>query len=198
MEAATTTPLFLLSEDNASFLSSLYRRYKKAVFLHVYMIIRNVDLARDITEDAFIKVAQALQKGKYNDQGTDGAWIMRIARNLCIDHFRKKKKLPMRISILDFEDPVVTIPSKTLDWQQKIQNVEIEEVIRALIDRLPPEQRDVVIMRHFLGMSFKEIASCTEVSINTSLGRMRYALRNLRRIIKKHDVSLDGYVVASD
>jgi RNA polymerase sigma-70 factor (ECF subfamily) len=138
-------------------------------------LVRDRELTEDLFQETFIKVIHTLKSGKYNEEGKFLPWVMRIAHNLVIDHFRRVKKMPL-VRSNDDHDVFATIAQPGKNVEQQIVNVQIDADVRKLIDSLPDEQRQVVMMRTYLGMSFKEIAEHTEVSINTALGRMRYAL----------------------
>jgi len=154
------------------------------------MYVKNEQLAEDIFQDTFLKVIQSLRIGKYKDEGRFVSWAMRIAHNLVIDHFRKEKHLPT-YSNDDYELDIFNSPKfSDKNVEDELVFDQITNDVRRLIDELPDDQREVVIMRHYMGLSFKEIAEQTEVSINTALGRMRYALINLRKIIEEKKLSL--------
>ena len=168
----------------------LLQRHKRKVWSHIYLLVRDREITEDLFQETFIKVVHTLKLGKYNDEGKFLPWVMRIAHNLVIDHFRRNKKMPMVRSHED-HDVFATVAQPGLNVEQRMVNVQIDEDVRKLIDNLPEEQREVVIMRTYMGMSFKEIAEHTQVSINTALGRMRYALINMRKLIKAHDIHLE-------
>ena len=168
----------------------LLQRHKRKVWSHIYLMVRDREVTEDLFQEAFIKVVHTLKTGKYNEEGKFLPWVMRIAHNLVIDHFRRNKKMPM-VRSNDDHDVFATIAQPGKNMEQSLVNVQVDEDVRKLIEHLPDEQREVVIMRTYLGMSFKEIADHTDVSINTALGRMRYALINMRKMIKKHDMLLD-------
>lgn len=168
----------------------LLHRHKRKVWSHIYLMVRDREVTEDLFQEAFIKVVHHLKAGKYNEEGKFLPWVMRIAHNLVIDHFRRNKKMPT-VRSNDTHDVFGTIPQTGKNAEQRLVNVQIDEDVRKLIDHLPEEQREVVIMRTYLGMSFKEIAEHTDVSINTALGRMRYALINMRKLIKKHEMILE-------
>jgi len=153
-------------------------------------MVKNEQLAEDIFQDTFIKVIKSLKEGKYKDNGRFLSWVIRIAHNLVIDHFRKERQICM-ISNDNFEADLFN--NKKLsdrNVEDELVNVQISDDIRSLIGKLPDDQRQVVILRHFLGLSFKEIADQTNVSINTALGRMRYALINLRKLVQEYNLNL--------
>lgn len=168
----------------------LLGRHKRKVWSHIFLLVRDRELTEDIFQDTFIKVVNTLKSGRYNEEGKFLPWVMRIAHNLVIDHFRKVKKMPTVRSNED-HDVFATIAQPGKNVEQQLVNVQIDADVRKLIDHLPDEQRQVVMMRTYLGMSFKEISEHTEVSINTALGRMRYALINMRKMIAEHDMTLD-------
>jgi RNA polymerase sigma-70 factor (ECF subfamily) len=153
-------------------------------------LVKDRELSDDIFQDTFIKVINTLRSGNYNEEGKFLSWVLRIAHNLVIDHFRSLKKMPL---VHDTEEYSIfdTLPLMDDNIEDKIIIDQIHKQIRVLIEELPYDQREVVIMRHFGNMSFKEIAEVTNVSINTSLGRMRYALINLRKLIKEKDLYLN-------
>lgn len=175
--------------DESAF-ETLLQRHKRKVWSHIYLMVRDREATEDLFQEAFIKVVHTLKSGKYNEEGKFLPWVMRIAHNLVIDHFRRVKKMPLLRSTNE-HDVFATIAQPGKNVEQRMVNLQIDADVRNLIDHLPDEQREVVLMRTYLGMSFKEIAEHTEVSINTALGRMRYALINMRKMIKEHDLILD-------
>lgn len=176
-------------KGNEQCLEVLVRRHQRKVFTSIYLLVRDKELAEDLFQETFIKVINTLRSGNYHDEGKFLPWITRIAHNLVIDHFRRQKKMPM---VRDTDEFSVTESIRLTDEniEDKMVTDQIHTDVRRLIDLLPEEQREVVIMRHFADMSFKEIAEQTNVSINTSLGRMRYALINLRKLIKERELIL--------
>lgn len=168
----------------------LLQRHKRKVWSHIYLMVRDREVTEDLFQEAFIKVVHHLKAGKYNEEGKFLPWVMRIAHNLVIDHFRRNKKMPL-VRSNDEHDVFATVAQPDKNVEDRMVNVQIDEDVRKLIEHLPGEQREVVIMRTYLGMSFKEIAEHTEVSINTALGRMRYALINMRKLIKQHHMQLE-------
>jgi len=170
-------------------LEVLIDRHQQRIYSFIYSKILNRDETEDIFQETFIKVIRTLKKGKYNEEGKFLPWVMRIAHNLVIDHFRKAKRMPKFQSRNDF-DIFDVISDGEQSAEQEIINLQVHEDVRRLIDELPDDQRDVLVMRIYRDMSFKEIADTTEVSINTALGRMRYALINLRKVIEKHNIIL--------
>jgi len=180
--------LYLAGDERA--FEQLLHRHKRKVWSHIYLLVRDRELTEDIFQDVFIKVVNTLKEGRYNEEGKFLPWVMRIAHNLVIDHFRRNKKMPL-VRSNDDHDVFATLAQSGKNMEQRLVNLQIDEDVRRLIDHLPEEQREVVMMRTYLGMSFKEIAEHTEVSINTALGRMRYALINMRKMIKQHDIVLN-------
>ncbi len=173
-------------------LEILVRRHKDQVFTYIYMVVKNQHLAEDIFQDTFIKVIRSLKTGKYTDNGKFISWVLRIAHNLIIDHFRKERLLSM-ISNEDSDyDMFNSSRYSDENIEDRIIRKQIERDIRKLIKELPDDQRQVLIMRYYLGLSFKEIAERTDVSINTALGRMRYGLINLRKIVDKKNIFLSS------
>lgn len=170
-------------------LEVLINRHKAKIFTHIVLIVKNKALAEDIFQDAFIKVIKTLRAGRYREEGKFLPWVMRIAHNLAVDHFRKANRMPTTSGTEDFD-----IFDVIKDTEASIEDVVVEEEIhtdlRALVEELPEKQKEVLIMRHYCDMSFKDIAEETNVSINTALGRMRYALINLRALIEEHEVTL--------
>ncbi len=168
----------------------LLHRHKRKVWSHIFLMVRDREVTEDLFQDAFIKVVHHLKEGRYNEEGKFLPWVMRIAHNLVIDHFRRNKKMPL-VRSTDVYDVFATHSQPGKNVEEQMVNVQIDADVRNLIDRLPPEQKEVVVMRTYLGMSFKEIAEQTDVSINTALGRMRYALINMRKLIKQHGMQLE-------
>ena len=175
---------------NEQAFETLLLRHKRKVWSHIYLMVRDREVTEDLFQESFIKVVHTLKTGKYNEEGKFLPWVMRIAHNLVIDHFRRSKKMPLVRGTED-HDVFATVARPEQNIEQQLVNVQIDEDVRKLIEHLPEEQREVVIMRTYLSMSFKEIAEHTNVSINTALGRMRYALINMRKLIKEHDIHLE-------
>lgn len=173
-----------------SSLEVLVNRHRNKVYTYILLTVKNEHLAEDIFQDTFIKVINSLKKGKYQDNGKFVSWVVRIAHNLIIDYFRKEKQLNTGLSS-DFELDVFNsckYSDKTIE--EEMVKDQIDHDIRSLIDLLPEDQRQVVLLRHYGDLSFKEIAEQTNVSINTALGRMRYALINLRKLIEEKNLIL--------
>jgi RNA polymerase sigma-70 factor (ECF subfamily) len=177
-----------INGDNYSF-EVLLNRHKSRVFAFIMSKIKNKDLSEDIFQDTYVKVVNSLQKGKYNEEGKFLPWVMRIAHNLVIDHFRKQKKMYMVRSNNDF-DIFDVIKDDNINIDDRLIRDQIFSDLRGLINLLPNDQKEVLMMRYFEEMSFKKIAEHFDISINTALGRMRYALINLRVLKKKRHVDL--------
>jgi len=177
-------------EGNSFAMELLVRRYKNRVFSYINLYIRNRALAEDIFQDTFLKAINSIQAGRYQENGKFLPWVSRIAHNLIIDHFRREKQLRL-ISNDDYESDILNLKklSEPNVVDLLIQKQVVKDV-RNLVDRLPDDQKEVVILRHYVGMSFKEIAESTNVSINTALGRMRYALINIRKMMEENNISL--------
>ena len=170
-------------------LSLLINKHQQRLFSFIYSKIKDKDLTEDIFQDTFIKVIRTLKKGKYNEEGKFLPWVMRIAHNLVIDHFRKNNRMPSFKNTDEFNIFSV-LHDGTLNAESQLIQEQIYEDIRGLINELPEEQKEVLMMRMYKDMSFKEISENTGVSINTALGRMRYALINMRKLIEKHNIIL--------
>jgi RNA polymerase sigma-70 factor (ECF subfamily) len=168
----------------------LIHRHKNKVFAYISLYIRDQALAEDIFQDTFLKVIQSVKSGRYYDNGKFISWVMRIAHNLIIDHFRRVKQMNT-VSNDNYESDIF---NSTRFAENNVEDDmikrQVQKDIRKMITQLPDDQREVVILRHYAGLSFKEIAEITGVSINTALGRMRYALINLRKIMDEKKISL--------
>lgn len=170
-----------------SALKNLIQRHQKKVFTYILLSVKNRELAEDIFQDTFIKVVNTLRSGSYKEEGKFVQWVMRIANNLKIDYYRKVQRMPAFESGDDF-DIFDVLNGTDSSVEQKIIEEQINEDVKALVKLLPDEQREVLEMRIYEDISFKDIAEMTNVSINTALGRMRYALINLRKLIKENNV----------
>lgn len=179
----------LYVDGNEQALSVLLHRHKRKIFSSVYIVVKDKALAEDLFQDTFIKVIQTLKRNQYCEEGKFLPWVLRIARNLIIDYFRKSKKLPTVPVYVNEDgeevDVFSSIVSDDEDIKNKAEQLKFKKSIRNMISRLPGEQKEVVIMRMYYDMSFKEIADFCDVSINTSLGRMRYALINLKKMLEE-------------
>jgi RNA polymerase sigma-70 factor (ECF subfamily) len=196
-------PMQLLSDNelvklymngNEESLSILVKRHKRRIFSYLYLISRNKELTEDIFQETFFKVIQTLKKRQYNEEGKFLPWVLRIAKNLLIDHFRKVKKMPSISSVTNDDGERVDIfdiiPEPISSVKDANETKEFKELIRNVVGELPPDQKEVVIMRTYYDMSFKEIAEVTNVSINTALGRMRYATINLKKMLEERNVEV--------
>lgn len=178
-----------LSGDQSA-ISCLIERHNRRVRDYINMLVKNHDLAEDIAQEAFIKAVRVIDEGRYTDNGKFLSWILRIAHNLVIDHFRAQRQNKTVSETDAGYDVLGTLKFAEHTIEDAIVSEQIERDVRALVELLPEEQREVVMMRYFAGLSFKDIAEQTNVSINTALGRMRYALINLRRMIKEKKLIL--------
>lgn len=179
----------LYQRGDESALAELIARHKDKIFTSIVLLVKDQYLAEDIFQDTFIKIIDTVRAGRYTEKGKFLPWAVRIAHNLCVDHFRRIKRTPMVrtsenkdiFNILSFSDPCV---------EECIMMRQSHEKVKKMLDLLPEEQREVIILRHYAEMSFKEIADLTHVSINTALGRMRYGLINLRKMMTEKQICL--------
>lgn len=178
-------------DGEESVLEELLRRHKSKIYTSIYLLVKDQYLAEDIFQDTFIKVINTLRSGKYNEEGKFLPWVMRIAHNLVIDYFRKEKRTPI-ITSADGTDVLNLIQIFEESAEDRMLREQSYTDLRATIQLLPDEQKEVLIMRHYAGLSFKDIAELTDVSINTALGRMRYALSNLRKLMNVKEVIYKG------
>ncbi|MDT0554400.1 RNA polymerase sigma factor [Patiriisocius hiemis] len=176
-------------DGNESALCELITRHKQRIYSFIYSKVFDRDLAEDIFQDTFIKVIRTLKRGAYNEEGKFLPWVMRIAHNLVIDYFRKNNRMPKFENKDDFNIFSV-LSDNSLNIEKRMIKGQVESDVRRLIEELPDDQKEVLKMRMYKDMSFKEISEQTGVSINTALGRMRYALINLRKVIEKHNIVL--------
>jgi RNA polymerase sigma factor (sigma-70 family) len=174
---------------DANALSTLVTRYKDKIFTSIYLLVKDKYLAEDIFQDVFIRVIDTLRGGRYTDEGKFLPWAMRIAHNLCVDHFRKVKRNPT-IKTSDDRDIFEVLNFSEAGIDHRIMNEQTSDKVRRMIDLLPEDQREVIILRHYADLSFKEIADLTKCSINTALGRMRYGLLNLRKMMTEKQIAL--------
>ncbi len=178
-----------LSGDRAA-ISQLIDRHTHRVRDYIRMMVKDHDVADDILQETFIKAVRVIDEGRYADTGKFLSWILRIAHNLVIDHFRSQKNAKTVSESDAGYNMLGTLRFAERTVEDAMISSQIEEDVRRLVDRLPDEQREVVIMRYYSGLSFQEIADQTDVSINTALGRMRYALINLRKMVKENNLIL--------
>ncbi len=174
---------------NEAALETLVKRHQSRIFGFIYSKVGDRDLADDIFQDTFIKVIRTLKSNAYNEEGKFLPWVMRIAHNLIVDHFRHNKKMPLYRETEEFSIfSVMTDDSLTIE--NKLISDQVTKDLRQIVEELPDDQKEVLMMRLYQDMSFKEISEATGVSINTALGRMRYAVINLRKVIDKHQIIL--------
>ncbi|WP_166966323.1 RNA polymerase sigma factor [Yeosuana marina] len=178
---------YITGDESA--LEILITRHKQKIYSFIYSKVYDRDITEDIFQDTFIKVIRTLKRGAYNEEGKFLPWVMRISHNLVIDHFRKNSRMPKFDNTGEFSIFSV-LSDSSLNAEKQIIKDQVESDVRRLVDELPEDQKEVLLMRIYNDMSFKEISDKTGVSINTALGRMRYALINLRKIIDKHNIVL--------
>lgn len=184
---AVLVTAYLQGDESA--LSTLITRHKQRIYSFIYSKVFDRDVAEDVFQDTFIKVINSLKRGKYNEEGKFLPWVMRISHNLVIDHFRKNNRMPKFENNSDFNIFSV-LSDNSLNAENTLIKGQVASDVRRLVDELPDDQKQVLMMRIYKDMSFKEISLQTGVSINTALGRMRYALINLRKVIDKHNIVL--------
>ena len=175
---------------NEDSINVLLNRHRKRILDYIYMMVKNRDVADDIFQETLIKVVRFVQEGRYTENGKFLSWVLRIEHNQVIDYFRQKKQ---RNNVSEGDAGYDILNNQKFSdhtVEEKLITNQIETDVRKLIDFLPPEQKEVVLMRYYMGLSFKEIAEQTDVSINTALGRMRYALINLRKLIDEKQLIL--------
>jgi RNA polymerase sigma-70 factor (ECF subfamily) len=178
---------YVAGDENA--LTILINRHQSKIYGFIYSKLSDRDISDDIFQDTFIKVIKTLKSNSYNEEGKFLPWVMRIAHNLIIDHYRRNKKMPMYRETEDFS--IFSIMSDNMpNIESQLITSQVENDLRKLIEELPAEQKEVLMMRMYQDLSFKEISEMTGVSINTALGRMRYAIMNLRKVIDKHQIIL--------
>jgi len=192
MSSATLTDqqliiLYLEGDDKA--FETLLVRHKNKIYTSIYLFVKDHDQANDIFQEVFIKIIDTLRKGKYNHEGKFLQWAMRIAYNMCVDQFRRGRRRT-KVSATETFDIFDVIESPEPNQENIMIQDQTHGKVKQLVDALPPEQREVVILRHYADMSFKEIAALTQVSINTALGRMRYALINMRKMVEETNMIL--------
>ncbi len=178
---------YIAGDENS--LSILINRHQSKIYGFIYSKLSDRDIADDIFQDTFIKVIKTLKSNSYNEEGKFLPWVMRISHNLIIDYYRKNKKMPMFRESEDFS--IFSIMSDNVpNIESQLITSQVESDLRKLIEELPEDQKEVLVMRMYQDLSFKEISELTGVSINTALGRMRYAIMNLRKVIDKHQIIL--------
>ncbi|MDP2060470.1 MAG: sigma-70 family RNA polymerase sigma factor [Flavobacteriaceae bacterium] len=177
-----------ISGDESA-LEKLIHRHKQKIYAFIYSKVMDRDVTEDVFQDTFVKVIRTLKKGNYNEEGKFLPWVIRISHNLVIDHFRRNQRMPI-FKVKDDFDILSVLSDGSLHAESQMIKDQIDVDLRKLIMQLPDDQREVLEMRLYRDLSFKEISEVTDVSINTALGRMRYALINLRKLIKKNNVIL--------
>ena len=176
-------------DGNEQSLSILINRHQSKIYAFIYSKLSDRDLADDVFQDTFIKVIKTLKSKLYNEEGKILSWVMRIAHNLIIDHYRKNKRMPLLRETEEFSI-FSLISDKSLNVEQALISYQVETDVQKIIEALPSDQKEVVMLRIYQDLSFKEISDLTGVSINTALGRMRYALQNLRKVIEQNKIIL--------
>lgn len=180
--------LFINGDSRA--LEDLVNRHKERIFTSIVILVKDRNLAEDIFQDVFIKIIDTFRSGNYTDEGKFLPWALRIAHNLCVDHFRKVKRTPVVLNKSEEYDMFENMNITEEGAESKIMRDQSHENVRRMLDMLPEDQREVIVLRHFANMSFKEIADKTNCSINIALGRMRYGLINLRKLMNEYQVAL--------
>ena len=178
--------VLMYNDGDSKALTTLFNRYKEQIFTSIYRLVKDKYLSEDICQDVFIRIIKTLNGGPYTDEGKFLPWAIRIARNLCLDYFRKIKRTPTN----DNKDISEVFNLSESDFYNRIIAEQTSDKIRKLIDLLPEDQRDVIILRHYKNLSFNKIAELTGCSNNTATGRMRYGLLNMRKIIKEKNIIL--------
>ena len=179
----------LYVEGNTDALATLVNRYKDRIYTSIYLLVKDKYMAEDLFQDVFIRIIDTLKGGRYTDEGKFLPWAHRIAHNMCVDHFRKIKRSPS-IKTSDDRDIFEVLNFSEPSAETKMMQSQSHERVRKMIDMLPDDQREVIILRHYADLSFKEIAELTKCSINTALGRMRYGLINMRRMMTEKQIAL--------
>jgi RNA polymerase sigma-70 factor (ECF subfamily) len=179
----------LYINGNSDALSVLVTRYKDKIYNSIYLLVKDKYLAEDMFQDVFIRIIDTLRSGRYTDEGKFLPWALRIAHNMCVDHFRKVKRTPA-IKTSDDQDIFEVLNFNEPGAEHKMMQRQSHDTVRKMIDQLPEDQREVIVMRHYADLSFKEIAELTNCSINTALGRMRYGLLNLRKMMTENQIAL--------
>ena len=193
MKAINQTPdtqlVHAFQEGNSQALEVLVNRYKDKLFSSILFLVKDKYLAEDLFQDVFIKIIDTIRNGRYTEEGKFLPWAMRIAHNLCVDHFRKIKRTPA-VKTSDDRDIFELINVCEDGADKKIMQNQTHDRVRKMLDMLPEEQREVIVLRHYADLSFKEIAEMTNCSINTALGRMRYGLINIRKMMTEKQIAL--------
>ena len=179
----------LFVNGDSAALEELIKKHKDRIFTSIVILVKDRSLAEDIFQEVFIKIIDTLRSGSYTDEGKFLPWALRIAHNMCVDHFRKVKRTPI-VHSNDEHDIFENLNLSEEGAENVIMRSQSHERVRQMLDMLPQDQREVIVLRHFANLSFKEIADRTNCSINTALGRMRYGLINLRKLMIEHQVAL--------
>ncbi|PUZ22050.1 RNA polymerase, sigma subunit, ECF family [Chitinophaga costaii] len=179
----------LFQKGNSLALEELVYRHKDKLYTSIVLLVKDAFLAEDIFQDTFIKIIDTIRAERYTEKGKFLPWAMRIAHNLCVDHFRKIKRTPI-VRTSDDKDIFNVLSFSESSAEEKLIIRQSHDRVRRMLDLLPEEQREVIILRHYAELSFKEIADLTKVSINTALGRMRYGLINLRKMMTEKQIAL--------
>ncbi len=187
MEDKDLVGLYQAGDQNA--ITEIILRYKQRIFTSIFFLVKDRELAEDLFQETFIKIITSLRKNHYNEQGKFLPWALRISHNLVIDHFRKVKLMPLQHDSDEFSVFDV-LPLKEKNPEERIIQDEKVMMVKNLLDRLPADQREVVILRHYAGLSFKEISKMLNININTALGRMHYAILKMREMVSDEKVSL--------
>lgn len=175
----------LYQKGDQKAITELVHRHKQRIFSTIYFLVKDQELAEDLFQETFIKIITSLRKKHYNEQGKFLPWALRIAHNLVIDHFRKQKLMPLQHDTEEFSMFDI-LPAQSRNAAEQIVHDEKIRFVRGLLDKLPYEQREVVILRHYAGLSFKEISKMLNININTALGRMHYAVLKMRDMVDKN------------
>lgn len=188
-QASDTQLVHAFQEGDCGALEILVNRHKDKIFSTILFLVKDKFLAEDLFQDTFIKIIDTIRKNRYTDEGKFLPWAMRIAHNLCVDYFRKVKRMPA-VKTSDERDIFEMIDLKEESCDEKVMQLQTNDRIARLLDKLPEEQREVIVLRHYGDLSFKEIGELTGCSINTALGRMRYGLINLRKMLAEKEIAL--------
>ena len=188
-QATDTQLVQAFQQGNGQALEVLVNRYKDKIYSSILFLVKDKYLAEDLFQDVFIKVIDTIRNNRYTEEGKFLPWALRIAHNLCVDHFRKVKRSPA-IKTSDDRDIFEVLNMSNESPETKMMQGQSHDRVRRLVDMLPEEQREVIVLRHYADLSFKEIADLTSCSINTALGRMRYGLINLRKMMTEKQIAL--------
>ena len=179
----------LFKDGNVNALEQLILRYKDKLYTSIFFLVKDKYLAEDLFQDVFIRAIETIRSGRYNEEGKFLPWVMRIAHNMCIDHFRRTKRAPA-ITTSNNESIFENVLESPEQADSKMMKKQSHATVNKMLDLLPYDQREVIILRHYADMSFKQIATVTNTSINTALGRMRYGLINLRKMITENHIAI--------